>query len=149
MNSFLTGLKTRELYILSGALILLLLSLFSFLLINLYNSYSLSLKNLNKEKIDYEYVYAQSKVLTQIPKSVVVNKDLVNELVENGIYSNVTNIVVDQVENKTIVLFSSPDIQNILLLVEELINSSSMPDDLTIFLIASPKLLFNPSSIVI
>ena len=126
MNSFLTGLKTRQLYILSGALILLLLSLFSFLLINLYNSYSLSLKNLNKEKIDYEYVYAQSKVLTQIPKSVVVNKDLVNELVENGIYSNVTNIVVDQVENKTIVLFSSPDIQNILLLVEELINSSSM-----------------------
>ena len=126
MNSFLTGLKTRELYILSGVLILLLLSLFSFLLINLYNSYSLSLKNLNKEKIDYEYVYAQSKVLTQIPKSVVVNKDLVNELVENGIYSNVTNIVVDQVENKTIVLFSSPDIQNILLLVEELINSSSM-----------------------
>lgn len=126
MNSFLTGLKTRELYILSGALILLLLSLFSFLLINLYNSYSLSLKNLNKEKIDYEYVYAQSKVLTQIPKSVVVNKDLVNELVEKGIYSNVTNIVVDQVENKTIVLFSSPDIQNILLLVEELINSSSM-----------------------
>ena len=126
MNSFLTGLKTRELYILSGALILLLLSLFSFLLINLYNSYSLSLKNLNKDKIDYEYVYAQSKVLTQIPKSVVVNKDLVNELVENGIYSNVTNIVVDQVENKTIVLFSSPDIQNILLLVEELINSSSM-----------------------
>jgi hypothetical protein len=126
MNSFLTGLKTRELYILSGALILLLLSLFSFLLINLYNSYSLSLKNLNKEKIDYEYVYAQSKVLTQLPKSVVVNKDLVNELVENGIYSNVTNIVVDQVENKTIVLFSSPDIQNILLLVEELINSSSM-----------------------
>ena len=126
MNSFLTGLKTRELYFLSGALILLLLSLFSFLLINLYNSYSLSLKNLNKEKIDYEYVYAQSKVLTQIPKSVVVNKDLVNELVENGIYSNVTNIVVDQVENKTIVLFSSPDIQNILLLVEELINSSSM-----------------------
>jgi hypothetical protein len=126
MNSFLTGLKTRELYVLSGALILLLLSLFSFLLINLYNSYSLSLKNLNKEKIDYEYVYAQSKVLTQIPKSVVVNKDLVNELVENGIYSNVTNIVVDQVENKTIVLFSSPDIQNILLLVEELINSSSM-----------------------
>ena len=126
MNSFLTGLKTREIYILSGALILLLLSLFSFLLINLYNSYSLSLKNLNKEKIDYEYVYAQSKVLTQIPKSVVVNKDLVNELVENGIYSNVTNIVVDQVENKTIVLFSSPDIQNILLLVEELINSSSM-----------------------
>lgn len=126
MNSFLTGLKTRELYILSGALILLLLSLFSFLLINLYNSYSLSLKNLNKEKIDYEYVYAQSKVLTQIPKSVVVNKDLVNELVENGIYSNVTNIVVDQIENKTIVLFSSPDIQNILLLVEELINSSSM-----------------------
>ena len=126
MNSFLTGLKTRELYILSGALILLLLSLFSFLLINLYNSYSLSLKNLNKEKIDYEYVYAQSKVLTQIPKSVVVNKDLVNDLVENGIYSNVTNIVVNQVENKTIVLFSSPDIQNILLLVEELINSSSM-----------------------
>lgn len=126
MNSFLTGLKTRELYLLSGALILLLLSLFSFLLINLYNSYSLSLKNLNKEKIDYEYVYAQSKVLTQIPKSVVVNKDLVNELVENGIYSNVSNIVVDQVENKTIVLFSSPDIQNILLLVEELINSSSM-----------------------
>ena len=126
MNSFLTGLKTRELYLLSGALILLLLSLFSFLLINLYNSYSLSLKNLNKEKIDYEYVYAQSKVLTQIPKSVMVNKDLVNELVENGIYSNVTNIVVDQVENKTIVLFSSPDIQNILLLVEELINSSSM-----------------------
>ena len=126
MNSFLTGLKTRELYILSGALILLLLSLLSFLLINLYNSYSLSLKNLNKEKIDYEYVYAQSKVLTKIPKSVVVNKDLVNELVENGIYSNVTNIVVDQIENKTIVLFSSPDIQNILLLVEELINSSSM-----------------------
>ena len=126
MNSILTGLKTRELYLLSGALILLLLSLFSFLLINLYNSYSLSLKNLNKEKIDYEYVYAQSKVLTQIPKSVVVNKDLVNELVENGIYSNVTNIVVDQIENKTIVLFSSPDIQNILLLVEELINSSSM-----------------------
>ena len=126
MNSFLTGLKTRELYLLSGVLILLLLSLFSFLLINLYNSYSLSLKNLNKEKIDYEYVYAQSKVLTQIPKSVVVNKDLVNELVENGIYSNVTNIVVDQIENKTIVLFSSPDIQNILLLVEELINSSSM-----------------------
>ena len=126
MNSFLTGLKTRELYILSGALILLLLSLFSFLLINLYNSYSLSLKNLNKEKIDYEYVYAQSKVLTQLPKSVVLNKDLVNELVEDGIYSNVTNIVVDQVENKTIVLFSSPDIQNILLLVEELINSSSM-----------------------
>jgi hypothetical protein len=126
MNSLLTKFKNRELQLIVVAIIMLILFLLSLFVLNSYKKYSLSIKNLNKEKMDYEYVFKQAKSLTQSVKFEVLDAQTVNNIIANNMYNGITDIAVKTNDNKVIVMFSSSNVATSSELVEKLVNISLM-----------------------
>jgi hypothetical protein len=126
MNSLLTKFKNRELQLIVVAIIMLILFLLSLFVLNSYKKYSLSIKNLNKEKMDYEYVFKQAKSLTQSVKFEVLDAQTVNNIIANNMYNGITDIAVKTNDNKIIVMFSSSNVATSSELVEKLVNISLM-----------------------
>jgi hypothetical protein len=126
MNSLLTKFKNRELQLIVVAIIMLILFLLSLFVLNSYKKYSLSIKNLNKEKMDYEYVFKQAKSLTQSVKFEVLDAQTVNNIIATNMYNGITDIAVKTNDNKIIVMFSSSNVATSSELVEKLVNISLM-----------------------
>lgn len=126
MNSLLTKFKNRELQLIVVAIIMLILFLLSLFVLNSYKKYSLSIKNLNKEKMDYEYVFKQAKSLTQSVKFEVLDAQTVNNIIATNMYNGITDIAVKTNDNKVIVMFSSSNVATSSELVEKLVNISLM-----------------------
>ena len=126
MNSLLTKFKNRELQLIVVAIIMLILFLLSLFVLNSYKKYSLSIKNLNKEKMDYEYVFKQAKSLTQSVKFEVLDAQTVSNIIANNMYNGITDIAVKTNDNKIIVMFSSSNVATSSELVEKLVNISLM-----------------------
>lgn len=126
MNSLLTKFKNRELQLIVVAIIMLILFLLSLFVLNSYKKYSLSIKNLNKEKMDYEYVFKQAKSLTQSVKFEVLDAQTVNNIIANNMYNGITDLAVKTNDNKVIVMFSSSNVATSSELVEKLVNISLM-----------------------
>ena len=126
MNSLLTKFKNRELQLIVVAIIMLILFLLSLFVLNSYKKYSLSIKNLNKEKMDYEYVFKQAKSLTQSVKFEVLDAQTVNNIIATNMYNCITDLTVKANDNKVIVMFSSSNVATSSELVEKLVNISLM-----------------------
>ena len=126
MNSLLTKFKNRELQLIVVAIIMLILFLLSLFVLNSYKKYSLSIKNLNKEKMDYEYVFKQAKSLTQSVKFEVLDAQTVNNIIANNMYNGITDLAVKTNNNKVIIMFSSSNVATSSELVEKLVNISLM-----------------------
>lgn len=126
MNSLLTKFKNRELQLIVVAIIMLILFLLSLFVLNSYKKYSLSIKNLNKEKMDYEYVFKQAKSLTQSVKFEVLDAQTVNNIIANNMYNGITDLAVKTNDNKVIIMFSSSNVATSSELVEKLVNISLM-----------------------
>jgi hypothetical protein len=126
MNSLLTKFKNRELQLIVVAIIMLILFLLSLFVLNSYKKYNLSIKNLNKEKMDYEYVFKQAKSLTQSVKFEVLDAQTVNNIIATNMYNGITDIAVKTNDNKIIVMFSSSNVATSSELVEKLVNISLM-----------------------
>ena len=92
-------------------------------LITLYN---ISVKNLDKEIGDYEYVFKKSYPLTQTNKQTNIDLALVNKIIlSNEIFKDISNISLEEADT-LVISFSSIDLGLAILLAEEIINSSSM-----------------------
>ena len=127
MNDFLSSLKVSEIKLIIGAVIALFLLLVTLFFLNLYKEYNQSIKNLNKEKMDYEYVISKANSLSKISKPKLINFKIVEEIIiNNDAYKNITNLSVNIDSNKALVTFSSSDISTSMLLSENIANASSM-----------------------
>lgn len=126
MNKLLSNLKIREIYLLIASFVLLLLFIIGSLLSITYNSYIASVKNLDKEKGDYEYVFQKSYPLTKPIKPSNIDIGLINKIILSNVnYKDISNVSLDNLDGLTI-SFSSIDLGIAILLAEEIINSSSM-----------------------
>lgn len=127
MNDFLSSLKVSEIKLIIGAVIALFLLLVTLFFLNLYKEYNQSIKNLNKEKMDYEYVISKANSLSKISKPKFINFKIVEAIIiNNNAYKNITNLSVNIDSNKALVTFSSSDISTSMLLSENIANASSM-----------------------
>ena len=125
MNQLLKSLKAREIYLLIASFLLLLLFGAGILLSSTYNAYNISVKNLDKERNDYEYVFKKSYPLTQTNKQTNIDLALVNKIIlSNESYKNISNVSLEG--DMLVISFSSIDLGIAILLAEEIINSSSM-----------------------
>ena len=68
MNKFFSQLQSREVNLLIVTAILLAISLVGFITLNIFNQYNFSVKNLDKEKSDYNYVYLRASILNNPEK---------------------------------------------------------------------------------
>ena len=126
MNKLLKSLKAREIYLLIASFLLLLLFGVGILLSSTYNAYNISVKNLDKERNDYEYVFKKSYSLTQTNKQTNIDLALVNKIIlSNESYKNISNVSLEEAD-MLVISFSSTDLGIAILLAEEIINSSSM-----------------------
>ena len=126
MNKLLKSLKAREIYLLIASFLLLLLFGAGILLSSTYNAYKISVKNLDKERGDYEYVFKKSYPLTQTNKQTNIDLALVNKIIlSNESYKNISNVSLEEAD-MLVISFSSTDLGIAILLAEEIINSSSM-----------------------
>lgn len=126
MNKLLKSLKAREIYLLIASFLLLLLFGVGILLSSTYNAYNISVKNLDKERSDYEYVFKKSYPLTQTNKQTNIDLALVNKIIlSNESYKNISNVSLEEAD-MLVISFSSTDLGIAILLAEEIINSSSM-----------------------
>ena len=126
MNKLIKSLKAREIYLLIASFLLLLLFGVGILLSSTYKAYNISVKNLDKERGDYEYVFKKSYPLTQINKQTNIDLALVNKIIlSNEIFKDISNISLEEADT-LVISFSSIDLGLAILLAEEIINSSSM-----------------------
>jgi hypothetical protein len=126
MNKLLKSLKAREIYLLIASFLLLLLFGVGILLSSTYNAYNISVKNLDKERNDYKYVFKKSYPLTQTNKQTNIDLALVNKIIlSNESYKNISNVSLEEAD-MLVISFSSTDLGIAILLAEEIINSSSM-----------------------
>ena len=126
MNKLLKSLKAREIYLLIASFLLLLLFGVGILLSSTYNAYNISVKNLDKERSDYEYVFKKSYPLTQTNKQTNIDFALVNKIIlSNKSYKDISNVSLEEAD-MLVISFRSIDLGIAILLAEEIINSSSM-----------------------
>ena len=109
-----------------ASFLLLLLFGVGILLSSTYNAYNISVKNLDKERSDYEYVFKKAYPLTQTNKQTNIDLALVNKIIlSNKSYKDISNVSLEEAD-MLVISFSSIDLGIAILLAEEIINSSSM-----------------------
>tara|TARA_Y200000002_G_scaffold232248_1_gene191730 strand:- start:2022 stop:2471 length:450 start_codon:yes stop_codon:yes gene_type:complete len=124
MINFIKELQPREikLIIIAAASVALLLILFA--INNIYSRYDSSLKNLNKAKSDYEYVFEKGKALSSsISVNTVIDKSIIDEIVISKSLTNIiSNIEISAKKEITEISFNSSDLQSSLALIEAVSN---------------------------
>ena len=127
MNNFLSDLQPRErsLLLIAASLILSMSLIFG---INSYVSkYSFSVKNLQKVKSDYDYVYSKALTLErQTISGYITNKNLDILIKSENLSSVITNINILNNESAVSIKFNSENLKDAISLSEKIANNSNM-----------------------
>ena len=127
MNNFLSDLQPRErsLLLIAASLILSMSLIFG---INSYVSkYSFSVKNLQKVKSDYDYVYSKALTLErQTISEYITNKNLDILIKSENLSSVISNINILNNESAVSIKFNSENLKDAISLSEKIANNSNM-----------------------
>ena len=127
MNNFLSDLQPRErsLLLIAASLILSMSLIFG---INSYVSkYSFSVKNLQKVKSDYDYVYLKALTLErQTISGYITNKNLDILIKSENLSSVISNINILNNESAVSIKFNSENLKDAISLSEKIANNSNM-----------------------
>ena len=127
MNNFLSDLQPRErsLLLIAASLILSMSLIFG---INSYVSkYSFSVKNLQKVKSDYDYVYSKALTLErQTITEYITNKNLDILVKSENLSSVISNINILNNESAVSIKFNSENLKDAISLSEKIANNSNM-----------------------
>ncbi|MAD47965.1 MAG: hypothetical protein CMQ53_01280 [Gammaproteobacteria bacterium] len=124
MINFIKELQPREIKLIIIAVASVALLLILFAINNIYSRYDSSLKNLNKAKSDYEYVFEKGKALSSsISVNTVIDKSIIDEIVISKSLTNIiSNIEISANKEITEISFNSSDLQSSLALIEAVSN---------------------------
>ena len=124
MINFIKELQPREvkLILIAIASVVFLLILFAFN--NLYSRYDSSLKNLDKAKSDYEYVFERGSILSEpVSKSQIIDKSILESIVESkGLTSNISNLEIIVNNEQTTISFNPSDLPSSINFIEAVSN---------------------------
>ena len=124
MINFIKELQPREikLILIAVASVIFLLILFAFN--NLYSRYDSSLKNLDKAKSDYEYVFERGRVLSEpVSESQIIDKSILESIVESkGLTNNISNVEISVNNEQTKISFNSSDLPSSINFIEAVSN---------------------------
>ena len=124
MINFIKELQPREIKLIIIAVASVALLLILFAINNIYSRYDSSLKNLNKAKSDYEYVFKKGKALSSsISVNTLIDKSIIDEIVISKSLTNIiSNIEISINKEITEISFNSSDLQSSLALIEAVSN---------------------------
>ena len=127
MNNFLSDLQPRERRLLLIAALLILSMSLIFGINSYVSKYSFSVKNLQKVKSDYDYVYSKALTLErQTISEYITNKNLDILVKSENLSSVITNINILNNESAVSIKFNSENLKDAISLSEKIANNSNM-----------------------
>ena len=126
MNNFFNRLESRE-----ANLIILSMSILSIFLVglgasNTYNKYSFSVKNLAKEKADYDYVYSKASALNYEESSKDINLKLLDSIIALNQFKDIEALDLINTEMSVEIVFTTPNISKSIKFIEQVSNKTNL-----------------------
>jgi hypothetical protein len=126
MNNFFNRLESRE----ANLIILSMSILFIFLVglgaSNTYNKYSFSVKNLAKEKADYDYVYSKASALNYEESSKDINLKLLDSIIALNQFKDIEALDLINTEMGVEIVFTTPNISKSIKFIEQVSNKTNL-----------------------
>tara|TARA_B100000768_G_C11248523_1_gene362935 strand:+ start:83 stop:529 length:447 start_codon:yes stop_codon:yes gene_type:complete len=143
MNNFLSDLNPRERGLLLIAIALILSMSLIFGINSSVNNYSISIKNLEKAKSDYEYVYLKARTLENTNASEYITNEGLDILIKKlKLTSAISNINILDDEGFTSITFNSDNLKDAVTISENIANISNMKLNEIIFTYTEGKIAF-------
>ncbi|MDC1488417.1 hypothetical protein N8088_00275 [bacterium] len=126
MNNFFNRLESRE-----ASLIILSMSILFIFLIglgasNTYNKYSFSVKNLAKEKADYDYVYSKASALNYEESSKDINLKLLDSIIALNQFKDIEALDLINTEIGAEIVFTTSNISSSIKFIEQVSNKTNL-----------------------
>ena len=126
MNNFFNRLESRE-----ANLIILSMSILSIFLVglgasNTYNKYSFSVKNLAKEKADYDYVYSKASALNYEESSKDINLKLLDSIIALNQFKDIEALDLINTEIGVEIVFTTSNISKSIKFIEQVSNKTNL-----------------------
>ena len=126
MNNFFNRLESRE----ANLIILSMSILFIFLIglgaSNTYNKYSFSVKNLAKEKADYDYVYSKASALNYEESSKDINLKLLDSIIALNQFKDIEALDLINTEIGVEIVFTTSNISSSIKFIEQVSNKTNL-----------------------
>ena len=126
MNNFFNRLESRE----ANLIILSMSILFIFLVglgaSNTYNKYSFSVKNLAKEKADYDYVYSKASALNYEESSKDINLKLLDSIIALNQFKDIEALDLINTEIGFEIVFTTSNISSSIKFIEQVSNKTNL-----------------------
>ena len=127
MNNFINNLQKRERALLSVLLLIIFLVVIIFGVSSYITKHSISVKNLNKAKSNYEYVYSKALILER----AIIFEDLTKEAIyillnKSGLDKSITEIEIAKSNLSTLVTFKTLSLKDGVNFSEDIANNTKM-----------------------
>ena len=127
MNNFINNLQKRERALLSALLLIIFVVVIIFGVSFYITKHSISVKNLNKAKSNYEYVYSKALILER----AIIFEDLTKEAIyillnKSGLDKSITEIEIAKSNLSTLVTFKTLSLKDGVNFSEDIANNTKM-----------------------
>ena len=127
MNNFINNLQKRERALLSALLLIIFVVVIIFGVSSYITKHSISVKNLNKAKSNYEYVYSKALILER----AIIFEDLTKEAIyillnKSGLDKSITEIEIAKSDLSTLVIFKTLSLKDGVNFSEDIANNTKM-----------------------
>ncbi len=127
MNNFINNLQKRERALLSALLLIIFVVVIIFGVSSYITKHSISVKNLNKAKSNYEYVYSKALILER----AIIFEDLTKEAIyillnKSGLDKSITEIEIAKSNLSTLVMFKTLSFKDGVNFSENIANNTKM-----------------------
>ena len=127
MNNFINNLQKRERALLSALLLIIFVVVIIFGVSFYITKHSISVKNLNKAKSNYEYVYSKALILER----AIIFEDLTKEAIyillnKSGLDKSITEIEIAKSDLSTLVMFKTLSLKDGVNFSEDIANNTKM-----------------------
>ncbi len=127
MNNFINNLQKRERALLSALLLIIFVVVIIFGVSSYITKHSISVKNLNKAKSNYEYVYSKALILER----AIIFEDLTKEAIyillnKSGLDKSITEIEIAKSNLSILVKFKTLNLKDGVNFSEDIANNTKM-----------------------
>ena len=126
MNNFFNRLETREANLIILSMSILFIFLIGLGVSNTYNKYSFSVKNLAKEKADYDYVYSKASALNYEESSKDINLKLLDSIIALNQFKDIEALDLINTEIGVEIVFTTSNIGTSIKFIEQVSNKTNL-----------------------
>lgn len=126
MNNFFNRLESREANLIILSMSILFIFLIGLGVSNTYNKYSFSVKNLAKEKADYDYVYSKASALNYEESFKDINLKLLDSIIALNQFKDIEALDLINSKIGVEIVFTTSNIGTSIKFIEQVSNKTNL-----------------------